>query len=104
MIYFFSTCVDSIRTIPVLQHDPHRAEDLDTKAEDHAADDWRYACMSRPWIKKLPKDAEEKRATQLTAHRARPCAGGSLRSRNAEQRADDAADAAGVAGAAAAAV
>ncbi len=36
MIYFFSTCVDSIRTIPVLQHDPHRAEDLDTKAEDHA--------------------------------------------------------------------
>jgi hypothetical protein len=61
MVYCFSTCVDSIRTIPVLQHDPHRAEDLDTKAEDHAADDWRYACMSRPWVKALPKDAAEKR-------------------------------------------
>jgi hypothetical protein len=61
MIYTFATCVDSIRTIPVLQHDPHRAEDLDTTAEDHAADDWRYACMSRPWIKSLPKDAAEKR-------------------------------------------
>jgi hypothetical protein len=61
MIYFFSTCLDSIRTIPVLQHDPHRAEDLDTKSEDHAADDVRYACMSRPWIKSLPKDEVEKR-------------------------------------------
>jgi hypothetical protein len=61
MIYFFSTCVDSIRTIPVLQHDPNRAEDLDTKAEDHAADDVRYACMSRPWIKSLPKDDAVKR-------------------------------------------
>ena len=36
MIYCFSTCVASIRTIPVLQHDPARAEDLDTTAEDHA--------------------------------------------------------------------
>lgn len=50
MVYAFSTCRDSIRTIPVLQHDPKRAEDLDTESEDHAADDWRYACMSRPWI------------------------------------------------------
>lgn len=35
MIYTFDTCVDSIRTIPVLQHDPNRAEDLDTDSEDH---------------------------------------------------------------------
>ncbi len=53
MIYCFSTCVDSIRTIPVLQHDPKKAEDLDSSSEDHAADEWRYACMSRPWAKKL---------------------------------------------------
>jgi len=51
MLYFFSICKDAIRTIPVLQHDPVRAEDLDTDAEDHAADDVRYACMSRPWVK-----------------------------------------------------
>jgi hypothetical protein len=38
-IFCFSTCLDSIRTIPVLQHDPNRAEDLDTNSEDHAADD-----------------------------------------------------------------
>ena len=53
MIYCFSTCVDSIRTIPVLQHDTTRAEDLDTDSEDHAADEWRYACMSRPWVPPL---------------------------------------------------
>jgi hypothetical protein len=61
MIYCFSTCKDSIRTIPVLQHDLRRAEDLDTDAEDHAADDWRYACSSRPWVKSLPKDEPVKR-------------------------------------------
>jgi hypothetical protein len=49
MIVCFSTCVDSIRTIPALQHDSAKPEDLDTDMEDHAADDWRYGCMSRPW-------------------------------------------------------
>ncbi len=49
MIACFSTCKDSIRTIPALPHDERRLEDIDTAAEDHAADEWRYACMSRPW-------------------------------------------------------
>lgn len=49
MMVFFSTCLDSIRTIPALQHDAARPEDLDTDGEDHAADDARYACMSRPY-------------------------------------------------------
>lgn len=61
MIYFFSTCSDSIRTIPVLQHDLRRAEDLDTEAEDHAADDVRYACMSRPWVKHAARTTDLKR-------------------------------------------
>lgn len=60
MIYTFSTCTDSIRTIPVLQHDPNRAEDLNTHSEDHAADDWRYACMSRPWVKQTPEAEKNK--------------------------------------------
>ena len=51
MIYCFSTCSDSIRTIPILPHDDLKPEDIDTSAEDHAADEWRYACMSRPWVK-----------------------------------------------------
>ena len=51
MVVCFSTCTDSIRTIPVLQHDKDRLEDIDTDSEDHAGDDWRYAVMSRPWVK-----------------------------------------------------
>lgn len=49
MIYFFSTCAASIRTIPALQHDKTKMEDVDSEGEDHAADDCRYACMSRPF-------------------------------------------------------
>lgn len=51
MVVCFDTCTDSIRTIPLLQHDSDRVEDVDTDMEDHAGDDWRYACMSRPWAK-----------------------------------------------------
>ena len=47
-IYCFDTCRDSIRTIPVLQHDPEHAEEMQ-EGEDHAADEWRYACMARPY-------------------------------------------------------
>jgi len=50
MLVVFDTCRDFIRTIPAQQHDPLRAEDLDTKGEDHIADETRYACMSRPLI------------------------------------------------------
>lgn len=51
----FSTCRDLVRTLPVLQHDAKRPEDVDTESEDHAADETRYACMSRPWIRKVRK-------------------------------------------------
>lgn len=61
MIYCFSTCTDSIRTIPALQHDPNRAEDVDTTMEDHAADDWRYGCMSNPYTKTIQSDGDQGR-------------------------------------------
>lgn len=51
MIVTFSTCHDSIRTIPALQHDDARPEDVDTDGEDHAGDEWRYGAMSRPWVR-----------------------------------------------------
>jgi hypothetical protein len=54
MLIVFETCRDIIRTLPVLQHDASNAEDLDTDGEDHAADDCRYACMSRPWARVSP--------------------------------------------------
>lgn len=50
MLYVFSSCLDFIRTVPTLQHDPDRPEDLNTDMEDHIADEARYACMSRPWV------------------------------------------------------
>lgn len=59
MIYCFSTHAASIRTIPALQHDPDRQEDVNTEGEDHAADEWRYACMSRPVAMK-PKRQKRK--------------------------------------------
>lgn len=49
MLFFFDTCFHTVRTLPALQHDENRPEDLDTTAEDHAADMVRYGCMSRPW-------------------------------------------------------
>jgi hypothetical protein len=57
MLVVFSTCVDFIRTVPFLQHDPDRPEDVLTDSEDHAGDEARYACMSRPWVpvKEKPK-------------------------------------------------
>ena len=51
MIFFFDGCVDSIRTLPALQHDPDHMEDVDTEGEDHAPDEIRYACMSRPFVR-----------------------------------------------------
>ena len=58
-IYFFSTCVHTIRTIPQLAHDEHNPETYDTKGEDHIADTIGYACLSRPWTPTKPaKDKE----------------------------------------------
>jgi hypothetical protein len=54
MLYFLECCEDTIRTLPVLPHDDHDPEDVDTEAEDHAGDETRYACMSRPWIQGEP--------------------------------------------------
>jgi hypothetical protein len=47
MFYVFTNCKNFIRTIPLLQYDEHKVEDLDTDGEDHAADMWRYVLMAR---------------------------------------------------------
>lgn len=57
-MYVFNTCRDFIRTIPTLQYDEHRPEDLDSEGEDHAADEWRYMCMSRPMAAELIPPAQ----------------------------------------------
>lgn len=55
MIFFFDTCRDLIRTLPMMQHDENRPEDLDTDGEDHAVDETRYACLSRPYMANISK-------------------------------------------------
>lgn len=62
MLYVFETCKDFIRTVPALQHDADRPEDLDTDGEDHVADEARYGCASRPWI---PRQIEPQKPTSL---------------------------------------
>lgn len=47
-VQVFSTCRDSIRTLPALGYDPFRCEDVNTAAEDHIYDEWRYLMMAHP--------------------------------------------------------
>ena len=56
-IKFFTTCLHTARTIPMLAHDKHNPETYDTDAEDHAVDCSIYACLSRPFapVKVTPK-------------------------------------------------
>lgn len=67
-IRWFESCRDSVRTIPNLlpkdysvieMEEGKRAEDMDTKGEDHAADAARYACMSRPLVPPKRSELEE---------------------------------------------
>ena len=64
LLFFFENCIHVIRTLPALQHDIHRPEDVDTNQEDHAPDALRYGCMARPIIKEETK--KEKQSTSLT--------------------------------------
>jgi hypothetical protein len=43
-VFVFNTCRQFIRTVPVLPRDPSDADDADTEAEDHVADEVRYEC------------------------------------------------------------
>ena len=45
LMYVFNNCKNFIRTIPLLQYDENKVEDLDTDGEDHIADESRYLCM-----------------------------------------------------------
>ena len=54
LLFIMSNCKNLIRTMPVMQYDKTKPEDLDTKLEDHALDTLRYLCMSRPLTVELP--------------------------------------------------
>ena len=57
-IYFFSNCLHTIRTLPMLGHDKTNPETYDTDGEDHATDAVVYACLARPFA---PVKAETKK-------------------------------------------
>ena len=47
-MYVFDTCRGFLRTVPALLYSETSPEDVDTRQEDHIADETRYFCMSRP--------------------------------------------------------
>lgn len=48
MLYVFSTCKNTIRTLPALVYDEVDVEDVDSDGEDHTYDEMRYVCMANP--------------------------------------------------------
>lgn len=63
LLFIMSCCKNLIRTMPIMQYDKTKPEDLDTKLEDHGLDTARYLCMSRPLTieaeKQLPEIAKQ---------------------------------------------
>ena len=57
-LVFFSTCINTIRTIPELPFDTVKVEDVDTDAEDHAYDTIRYGLTNH----RMPAPPEQVRA------------------------------------------
>lgn len=58
MLFVMECCPDWWRTVPALQHDEHKPEDVDSDMEDHGYDDTRYACQARP-VSRVPKPRGE---------------------------------------------
>jgi hypothetical protein len=62
-LYVFDTCHEFIRTIPSIESDEKRPEDItqtNRGGEDHIADETRYACMSRPMLRRKPKKKDQR--------------------------------------------
>jgi hypothetical protein len=88
MLYFCENCEDTIRTLPTQQHDEGEPEDIDTEGEDHAADETRYAVMSRPLLKRTNLDEASlypKLPGQLTFNELRDRVSARRRSAEAER-------------------
>lgn len=49
-IVVFKNCHNLIRTLPLMEKDPNRPEDINTDLEDHAPDAMRYGAMAATWF------------------------------------------------------
>jgi len=68
LLYITKNCRNLLRTLPLMQYDNSKPEDLNTDLEDHAVDTLRYLCMSRPIVPaeiKRPMTLEESIAKEL---------------------------------------
>lgn len=68
MLVMFNNCIHTIRTVPNMILDETNSEDVDTDLEDHAYDETRYACMSRPMTPR--EKGPEKTRIQLDKEKA----------------------------------
>lgn len=59
LIRWMERCGAPIRTLPVLRPDPNNSEDVDTNGDDHAWDETRYECASKPLVPSKEKDEDE---------------------------------------------
>ena len=50
LLYITKNCKNLLRTLPTMQYDNSKPEDLNTEMEDHAVDTLRYLCMTKPII------------------------------------------------------
>jgi hypothetical protein len=67
----FSTCINMIRTIPSLIHDSDNVQDVDSRGEDHAADDLRYLLQTlRDYKPARPLTPAQKRLRDLFGNSA----------------------------------
>jgi hypothetical protein len=65
MLYVFSTCPYFIESLPSLQYDPKKPEDVDSDGDDHIADAARYLCKARLLEPTYKKDVEPMRGGRL---------------------------------------
>jgi PBSX family phage terminase large subunit len=68
MFYVFSNCKNFIRTIPMLQYDEHKVEDVETSQEDHIYDAWRYFLQSRPIKPRVAAEDDKYRETPMALY------------------------------------
>lgn len=71
MMYVFNTCRAFLRTVPALLYSDTEPEDLDTRQEDHAADECRYFCMSRPIAPRREQEVRQAADDPLNLHGGR---------------------------------
>lgn len=71
MMLVFTTAVNFIRSVPSLQHDTHKPEDLMSDGtDDHCADCGRYGLNSRPWTAPTIIDTPLRGASEMTMKEA----------------------------------